>query len=302
MSTVFLYTSYELVIQSDIELPQLRNVSYTEDVDVVIQTCNDIKDLNAPTATFGLWQSTATEFLLDVPRVARFLVSQGRFISIAPDSSPPDVDQIRLHLLGSVFAALLQQRSQFALHASAVYSPKGATLFVGRSGAGKSTLATGLGQRGFPLICDDIAAIQCPEDATPHVLPAAPLTRIWRDSAEQLEIHVKAKQRVRQALEKYYTPSVAFQAKVAQIQHIVILGTTNISDYELHMLPQTTAMQYLHRFTYRKRYIADPMRRQAHFLWLSTIVKSVTSHQLKRPLHSVTIPQTLDFIMESKLI
>src|ERR1700740_913875 len=53
--------------------------------------------------------ATATQYLLNIEGVARYLVTGGREIVVDPDSAAPTLD-VRGYLLGSIFVVLCQQR------------------------------------------------------------------------------------------------------------------------------------------------------------------------------------------------
>jgi hypothetical protein len=88
------------------------------------QTCfaSVAPTLGDATACGVLWQAAPGRFLLDVPDVARYLVSDGAVITI--DRAPAARDQDVTHFLNMTpLAALLFQRGQLALHAAAVSPP-----------------------------------------------------------------------------------------------------------------------------------------------------------------------------------
>ncbi len=76
-----------------------------------------------------------------------------------------------LWLNGSVYAAVACLNGLYPLHASAVAFQGAVYAFTGPSGAGKSTLVTGLGQRGFPLFCDDTLLLDLSDPTQAIALP-----------------------------------------------------------------------------------------------------------------------------------
>jgi phosphate transport system ATP-binding protein len=84
------------------------------------------------------YQVNAEAFLLKLNAIAKYLVTAGEQIIIEPVPRVQD-GEVRLFLLGSAFAALLQQRGLLALHGCAVEVKDGAAVIVGPSGCGKST-------------------------------------------------------------------------------------------------------------------------------------------------------------------
>jgi hypothetical protein len=86
---------------------------------------------------------------------------------------PPGCDQIEeeLWLRGSVYAAVACLNGLYPLHASAVAYQGQVYAFTGPSGAGKSTLIAGLGQRGWPMFCDDTLLLDLSDPARVIALP-----------------------------------------------------------------------------------------------------------------------------------
>jgi hypothetical protein len=78
--------------------------------------------LEEATASGVLWQSARNRFLLDVPDVARYLVSDGAVITIdrVPGASDEDVTRF-LHM--TPLAAFLYQCGRLAFHAAAAMPP-----------------------------------------------------------------------------------------------------------------------------------------------------------------------------------
>jgi hypothetical protein len=127
---------------------------------------------------------TAGETELTMPGIGTFLVRDGREILVDPD---PDAGfaLLRLALLGPVFAALLQQRGDLVLHASAVEVDGAAVGFLGGRGVGKSTMAAALLRRGYQLVADDILAVSL-QNGSPRARPGFPQLKLWPDAVTAL--------------------------------------------------------------------------------------------------------------------
>jgi hypothetical protein len=127
---------------------------------------------------------TGEETGLAFPGIGTFLVRHGREILVDPE---PDAGEalLQLVLLGPVLAALLQQRGQLILHASAVEIAGAAVGFLGGRGAGKSTLAAALYSRGHALLTDDILAVAL-QNGSPGVLPGLAQLKLWPDAVTAL--------------------------------------------------------------------------------------------------------------------
>lgn len=199
-----------LSVASEIALPGLIAGSATRVPEVTIRQAAVPESLAGPTACGPTWQIAGKQFLLRIPDIARFLLSEGREILFAPESDAAAAD-IPIFLLGTVFGILLHQREQIVLHASAVRVNGKAVLFCGSSGAGKSTLAAALAQRGYPLVTDDFCTLGLCTAGAPLVYPDGRQLKLWAQAIDRLDLAQQRCERVRTSLEKFYVePSEVF--------------------------------------------------------------------------------------------
>jgi hypothetical protein len=176
------YVAYGLRIRSHLPLPELSEAEPGVEADVLVRLgpielgpCDPAAD--RPDLRVSL---DGTRFWLD--GVGTFAVRDGREIVINP-AVPRDDRLLRFNLLGLAMALLLHQRNMVVLHASVVAIQDSAAAFVGHSHSGKSTTAAALHRRGYPMITDDIAAIDVETAGRPIVHPAFPLMRLWPEAA-----------------------------------------------------------------------------------------------------------------------
>lgn len=142
---------------------------------------------------------------LAIPGVASYLARGGRDITVQPemDENAPD---IRLFLLGTVFAFACHQRGLVPLNAGCVEIDGAAIAFSGAPGVGKSTLAAAFLRRGLRLLADDLTVIDVSAEAGPTVLPSFPRVKLWRDSQEALGWASAAGECVRSEIDKLQFP------------------------------------------------------------------------------------------------
>lgn len=100
-----------------------------------------------------------------------------------PASSTPE-DTVT-YLLGPILGFVLRLRNITSLHGSAVVIAERAVVMVGPPGAGKSTLAAAFGWLGYPVLSDDVAALD-ERDGQWYVRPAYPQVRLWPESVKLL--------------------------------------------------------------------------------------------------------------------
>ena len=143
----YFYYAFGLNIESEIECPLLIAGDGSAP-DLVIRLGPVPHELRQAQVQESFYQINARHCLLNIDKVARYLVTDGSEIIVEPHPAAAEKD-VRLFLLGSAMGALLHQRGVWPLHGSAVAGRRGAVLFVGATGSGKSSLAGAFHQRGF---------------------------------------------------------------------------------------------------------------------------------------------------------
>jgi hypothetical protein len=198
----YVYRAFGLSLASDVELPELRPADGGPP-DVQVRFTAPPNPADAPVAQLSarVWAGPG-RFVMDVPDCARIDVRDGRtvWVEAAASAAPGD---IRAYLLGSAMGALLHQRGLLPLHASAVEVRGAAVAFAGSSGAGKSTLALALQARGYPLLGDDICAVEDGRRAWPGVTRM----KLWRQSLAHAAIDPAGLAPVLERLDKFQLPA-----------------------------------------------------------------------------------------------
>lgn len=154
-----------------------------------------------PRALFGeplgetTWQMLDDGFLLRGEGDHYFHYRVGKGITIERGEAL-DLSEESLWLNGSVYSAIASLNGLLPIHASAVAFDGRVFAFTGPGGAGKSTLVAALGDRGFPMFCDDTLVLDLSDPdriaclpghkrlkLTPHALEltgAAPVEKVSR--------------------------------------------------------------------------------------------------------------------------
>lgn len=191
----FRYRVYGFTIDSEIELPELR--AAVDAPDVVIRYGDAPERLEGPGVLCRRrYQATAGQYLLNLPRIARYWVHDGREVVVSPVDGAAE-DDIRLYLLSSSMAALAHQRGTLIMHASAVEVGTRCVLFAGKAGAGKSTLAAAFHARGYRVVADDISAVSFDEGESPVVHHGYPSLKLLTDALEPTGVAIGANRMVR---------------------------------------------------------------------------------------------------------
>ncbi|NOZ06697.1 MAG: dephospho-CoA kinase [Chloroflexi bacterium] len=185
--------------------------------------------LDSPNLRKIFYQANKNRWLMTAEHIAgaRFLVREGREIVVERTSADHD-DVLRLFLLGSCMGALLFQRGTVPLHGTAVATKRGAVVIAGGIGAGKSTLALTLHQRGYPILADDISAVNRRTDGTPVIESGFPRLKLWADTCRRFAIETDDLPRIRPELEKFHYPlkKGAFCAEPQPLRAVYLLSPT----------------------------------------------------------------------------
>lgn len=152
--------------------------------DVSCLTASVQARLDAVSASGVLWQASPCKFMLNVPGIARYLVVSGSSVTIDP-AVGVSRQLVEYYFRMAPLAALLYQRGQLALHASAISDGKRVILLAGESGAGKSTLMTAMLRRGWRMLADELAMLCLEEQGQIMVWPICPDIALWPDAYEK---------------------------------------------------------------------------------------------------------------------
>lgn len=149
------------------------------------------------------WDMAGEDFLLKVPRLARFLIRGGNEIRVDLEEGATEYDA-SAYVLGTAFGILLHQRGALVLHGAAVARNGEAIAICGHSGAGKSTLAAALCQNSCTFVTDDICAVSLDGADHPIVLPDGRQLKLWQESIEKLDLAEHRRDSVYGRFEKYF--------------------------------------------------------------------------------------------------
>jgi hypothetical protein len=220
-----------------------------------------------------------------MPGMARYRISRGKRIEVAlfPGGEP---ETAQFFLMTTPFAALIHQRGEFALHASAVLSPASgkALLIAGASGAGKSTAAAALVQRGWRAINDDVSRITL-DGGEPVVWPGFQSLKLWQRSCDLLNLAGEALVRTRGEKEKYFwhsesAPQLNPGPQSTPIAAVLELDPSEDSPSGFERLRGRTVLETYFRHTFRHFLVAALGCQLPHFEHTTRLAASVPTYRL----------------------
>jgi hypothetical protein len=262
------YKAFGMTISSCLPCPELLPGIGPADVTVVYGDVPRELPGDSEQSNGVRFQALPGQLLLEVDRIARMLVRDGKEIVIDRQPDATD-DDLRLFLLGSGFGALLHQRGVLALHGSTIQVGDGCVVFLGSSGAGKSTLAATLARRGYKTLGDDVCALTIDDEGNPQAASAYPQAKLWIESLRHFGLDPAELRRVRPASEKRKVPLEAFHyAEQVPLKCLYVLSNPGaVKEDHLAVKPLTgpPRVRVLRDNTYRVEYLRSLNLAERHF-------------------------------------
>ncbi len=277
------YTISGLRLRSEIELPELVPADETAaQAEVRVVRAETPEALENPINSGVLYQAAPSQFLLKMPNIARYLVRKGNEIIVEP--APGSLaEEVRLFLLGTVWAALLHQRELLVLHASSILTAKGAVILMGRSSVGKSSLAAAFYRRGYPVLADDTVALDV-VDSQALAYPSFPQLRLWPDMLQALKIELDETLPLRPKLPKRAFPThQGFSTRPQTVCSIYLLGSHIEDEIKMEKFQGMARFSTLLNNTFREKFLGGLGIRPAHFQKVSQVAQKNPIASLIRP-------------------
>ncbi len=294
---MYSYRVSGLTVTSEIALPGLTALAGDRArPDVTVRRGDVPAALANATACGPTWQIAGQQFLLRIPDIARFMLSDGRDIAFEPEPGA-DSSDIPIFILGTAFGILLHQRGRIVLHASAVRVNGKAILFCGGSGAGKSTLAAALAQHDYPLMTDDVCAITGIDSAAPMAHPDGRQLKLWAQAIDKLDLGGRRGARVRNRLEKFYVEPAAAFGEPLPLGAVYVLREARPPHAPGIARPNAVdAAGLLRRSAYRPQ-LVDRMGQTADYFRAATAIANRAGiFQLTRPLDFAAMPEVVGWL------
>jgi hypothetical protein len=291
-----LHCAFGLIWQMPLKCPELRSAPAGVTPDVIVRYGTLPPALDSALAVGPLRQVMPGEARIGLPGVARLLIRGGNEIVIERQPEAED-EMVRLLLIGTGAALLLHQRGLLPLHAGAIVTPRGAVLFMGHSGAGKSTLLNAMGLRGYPMLCEDLAAVRIDGDGQAWVEPGVQVTKLWADSAAALGHSTDGLPRVRPELDKFVFPVNGMLAGGAvKLAAIYLLSTHNEREIVLEKRSDARKFNALLDHTWQKLVVKRMGLHGAHFQRAIVVANQAHIVRVRRPAGEFRLAELVDAI------
>jgi hypothetical protein len=245
-------------------------------------------------------QCSDSEYLIDMPEIARFLVRDGTEILVEP-APAHDENELRVFLLGSIFGILCHQRGIVPLHASSIDIDGGCASFVGDSGAGKSTLVAALAARGHQVITDDVCFLQFDKDGHLEAWPGIGRIRLWEDALHALSLDGPEVMRETRGFNKYLVPTRQRSDLTTPRRLRKIYQLQAAADDEMPSIARVrgvTAIEILLHNIYRMEHAESMGRKAGIFDFCSRMTRQLQVLRFSRPKRFDLLQPGIDLLME----
>jgi len=302
---MFLYSAYQLLIESPLPLNSLMPVEasgFSSDVRIELYSVGQSSLYENTLSILGdsnVGIFAADDVLVIEPGIHFCRVTGGRNVIIQPMPDEGE-DAIAHFIQTTVLQYILHQRGYFVLHASAVEVNGAAAVFMAPSTGGKSTLAAYMSTQGFPIVADDLVAVDF-SGADIRLIRASANLRLWPDAATYVGEDVASLPRVINAAEKRVfrvehsddSSTIPFGAAYA-----LIIGPT----LEIQPLSLQDAFQEITKdMMFSKLYLREYQTYRNESIQLMTraskIAASVPVARLQRPASLNLLPDVAELIV-----
>lgn len=276
------YRGFGLEIDSELDLPAFVGGDLTKPADVVISLGPIAPPNRSATAVTRWARASASGVWLTLDDGELIHIRNGNEITIQPSSRGSESTQRQVFLMASGFGTLLQQRGFLPLHGGAVATPSGMVGILGVSGAGKSTTTHALVRHGFPLVTDDILAVDA-SGARPCAHPAYAALKLCGDAIERFDPDHDFEP-VRSANDKYRVPTEMFATGESTLRALYVIRRRPNAEVSIRPVKPSGAFRLLDRETFRRELLAAQGFRAAAFASLTEVARSVPVYVLNRPI------------------
>jgi hypothetical protein len=289
------YRLYGLIIESEFELPAALFKSRGHLPDAQFRRGRVHLDGLTVGERLGRHLYASPDALwLDIPDVARFLVSGGNEI-VVECADGADEDSVKSFLLGPALGLILLQRRLLVLHGNAIKIGDGCLICVGQSQSGKSTLAAEFMKRGYPILADDVA----PVDELCHALPGVPQIKLTRDATERLNISTKGLHAIQPNIPKFALPldDEQYSSSSVPVRWVYVLSPRPNEQLRISRLNGMDRLPALRDNTYRGELLQAMGLLPEHLQACGRLAGRAQISELTRPEHGVMIEEIADCVL-----
>ena len=244
------YSAYQLTIASELLLPELCQAEDSIEKGqstITISLGHARRESVTGAGAQGLYyQVDAQTCWFEIPNVTRFLIKQGRHITVEPFLGV-DEASLRLFLYTVCFPLVLIYHNFVVFYGGALHWRGKGIAFLANFGEGKSTLLASFLKRDYFLLSDDICVLN--QDG--FILPGFPSLQLHEDALKNADNQKNVLERIRPQLQKWFVPvRKAFYSQPSLLKTVYIINPANRADFSLMPLVGLKKIYYLKKYTY----------------------------------------------------
>lgn len=294
----FVYRLYGLNVISDIEIPQLIQIDVNDkiSIDIVIRIGKMTGKASGYREKKRKNKYRHNLMWINIDNVAQYYIYKGREIIIEPYDEP-DINNIIVFLLGTIFGGLLIQRQTLAIHGGAVDIDGNGVIIPGDSGAGKSTLTSALVDLGYKMITDDVAVIRSSNKNEIFIEPAYPQRKLCKDAIHNFGYELNKFNKAYGQRDKFFIriPD-KFSYKPVKLKAIFEICTSDNDKVEIEEINGFEKIDIIRKNIYRIEILNKVGMKEKYFNMLLNLSKDIEIYRIKRPLNMFTVKEQIDEI------
>lgn len=289
------YKIFGLSFDSEIEIIGLMPVNENPP-DVLIRYGNVPDTLENATGKGKAFESNKNDFLYKLSNLARFRVQNGTYITVQLLEAVSS-EKIGMVLLGSIFSGLFIQRGLIPIHGSAVTKDDRSVIFSGESQVGKSSLAFALSKKGYTVVADDLALVDCRDGESLILHPGVPFLKLWKDVVDHFNLDENL-QNIRHDLEKYINPLIpSGNQRPLKFDRIAFIKKKKKPGFSAKEITGFEKFNMLMNNSFRIHFLEDQNQIQNYFINLSRLAHSSKIFIIERPESPLQIMEFADFVI-----
>ena len=296
------YKVYGLIVESDIEIPELLSIDNNENkIDIKITKDTIPKEVIEKIPSYSWFKYDVNSMVFTVKNIGSFYIYDGKNIVVQP-SENADNQGIKTFILGTSFGMILLQRNKVAIHGGAILIGENAIILTGQSGAGKSTLTNAFRQYKYPFMADDVCSTIKFQDEI-FIEPAYPQQKICRDAMEKMGYRIDDFKLIDEDREKYVIPThESFVKEKRKLQAVFEIQPYDGEEVKIEEVSGGEKMKTILRNIYRIEIISPHGIPPAYFKKVINIAKNTLVFRIKRPRGQFSVDRQIELIEKELML
>lgn len=290
------YSVFNFILQSEIPLPPLRQLPVREYENAVFLLKGEVsaKGIESPLHAGLYFKASHSEYWLSIPSAGRFLISQGKYITISPNVTT-DEETIVAFIFGVCFEVLLRQRNLLVLSGQALQIEGRGVVILGSLSLGQEMLLGMFYQQDYVIASTHFFAL----DAGGNILPGIPQLHLSSNVLAYLKLDQKEFKSLRSGLDKYVLPlDNQYCTTLLPLDVVYLLKPNQQSNLHIMKLPhkeKVTHLQMNHSNMLLSRtcYPSDTIQDPYH-----EILQKVDMYCINLPPKKLNFQQVIEAIKE----